>query len=323
MDQFGFDQTAAWLAHRVALPPGPLFCVIDGATRGRRWAADAARAELRQLAVDAGVRRRFGPHQLRHAHAVELAREGVAVNIIQRQLGHTDPGDHQHLPAGDRSQRDHRRRPLTPPADDLRHRRADPLIADHDEVPPVVSPGEPRRVTCLHCRSLRRQPGCGSVPRAARSATKQPRALASTRDPVTPTPAMRRWWPLRSNMGSPPRTGRFRKARAVEGIAASDCTPGCVCGGEEVASRPAARPRIGVDAGIIAGLGNTTAVYVEPALLRERANTYLRTGEPARQRTLATRRVAVGRRGTAPVTSHVAGSESFGCRSAGRPSASL
>jgi site-specific recombinase XerD len=69
-----------------------LFCVIDGATRGRRWAATAARAELHQLAVDAGVRRRFAPHQLRHAHAVELAREGVAVNIIQRQLGHTDLG---------------------------------------------------------------------------------------------------------------------------------------------------------------------------------------------------------------------------------------
>ena len=92
MDQFGFEQLAAWLAHRVSLPPGPLFCVIDGATRGRRWAATAARAELRQLAVDAGVRRRFALHQLRHAHAVELAREGVAVNIIQRQLGHTDLG---------------------------------------------------------------------------------------------------------------------------------------------------------------------------------------------------------------------------------------
>ena len=88
MDQFGFEQLNAWLAHRVALPPGPLFCVIDGSTRGRRWAATAARTELRQLAADAGVRRRFAPHQLRHAHAVELAREGVVVNIIQRQLGH-------------------------------------------------------------------------------------------------------------------------------------------------------------------------------------------------------------------------------------------
>jgi len=61
-------------------------------TRGRRWSATAARRELRQLAVEAGVRRRFAPHQLRHAHAVELAREGVAVNIIQRQLGHSDLG---------------------------------------------------------------------------------------------------------------------------------------------------------------------------------------------------------------------------------------
>ena len=92
MDQFGFEQLAAWLTHRVVLPPGPLLCVIDGSTRGRRWAATAARAELRELACAAGVRRRFAPHQLRHAHAVELAREGVAVNIIQRQLGHTDLG---------------------------------------------------------------------------------------------------------------------------------------------------------------------------------------------------------------------------------------
>jgi integrase/recombinase XerD len=66
--------------------------VIDGVTRGRRWSATAARNELRHLAAAAGVRRRFAPHQLRHAHAVELTREGVAVNIIQCRLGHTDLG---------------------------------------------------------------------------------------------------------------------------------------------------------------------------------------------------------------------------------------
>jgi integrase len=38
------------------------------------------------------VRRRFAPHQLRHAHAVELAREGVPLNVIQRQLGHANLG---------------------------------------------------------------------------------------------------------------------------------------------------------------------------------------------------------------------------------------
>ena len=38
------------------------------------------------------MRRRFAPHQLRHAHAVEMAREGVPLIVIQRQLGHTNLG---------------------------------------------------------------------------------------------------------------------------------------------------------------------------------------------------------------------------------------
>jgi site-specific recombinase XerD len=38
----------------------------------------------------APVRRRFAPRQLRHAHAVELAREGVPFDVIQRQLGHAN-----------------------------------------------------------------------------------------------------------------------------------------------------------------------------------------------------------------------------------------
>jgi site-specific recombinase XerD len=58
---------------RLMLPVGALFCVIDGATPGRAWSASAARVELRQLALKAGVRRRFAPHQLRHAHAVEMS----------------------------------------------------------------------------------------------------------------------------------------------------------------------------------------------------------------------------------------------------------
>ena len=34
MDQFGFEQLAAWMTHRVSPPIGPLFCVTDGPTRG-------------------------------------------------------------------------------------------------------------------------------------------------------------------------------------------------------------------------------------------------------------------------------------------------
>jgi integrase/recombinase XerD len=52
----------------------------------------AGRASTGRLAAHAGVRRRFAPHQLRHAHAVELAREGLPLNVIQRQLGHANLG---------------------------------------------------------------------------------------------------------------------------------------------------------------------------------------------------------------------------------------
>jgi site-specific recombinase XerD len=92
MDRWGFERLRPWLGDRTRLPVGPLFCIIDGPTRGRPWAADAARSQLRRLAAAAGVRRRFAPHQLRHAHAVELAHEGVPLNVIQRQLGHTNLG---------------------------------------------------------------------------------------------------------------------------------------------------------------------------------------------------------------------------------------
>ena len=36
--------------------------------------------------------RRFALHQLRHAHAVEMAREGAPIPVIQRQLGHAHLG---------------------------------------------------------------------------------------------------------------------------------------------------------------------------------------------------------------------------------------
>jgi site-specific recombinase XerD len=91
-DDWGFQHLNIWIEQRVRLPVGPLFCILDGPTRGRAWPATAVRGELRTLAAQAGIRRRFAPHQLRHGHAVELAREGVPINIIQRQLGHTDLG---------------------------------------------------------------------------------------------------------------------------------------------------------------------------------------------------------------------------------------
>jgi site-specific recombinase XerD len=90
MDECGWEQLRPWIGARAELPVGPLFCVIDGPTRRRPWSGAAIRTEFRRVAARAGVRRRFAPHQLRHAHALELAREGVPLNIIQ--LGHVNLG---------------------------------------------------------------------------------------------------------------------------------------------------------------------------------------------------------------------------------------
>jgi site-specific recombinase XerD len=90
MDGWGWEQMAPWLEDRLAFPPGALFCVIYGPTAGRPCSAPSIRAQLRRLAAAAAVRRRFAPHQLRHAHAIEMAREGVPLMVIQRQLGHYD-----------------------------------------------------------------------------------------------------------------------------------------------------------------------------------------------------------------------------------------
>ena len=92
MDDWAWECLEPWQRVRIELPVGPFFCVLNGPTRGRAWSQTGARAELRLLAEQAGVRRRFAPHQLRHAHAVEMAREGIPLPVIQRQLGHAHLG---------------------------------------------------------------------------------------------------------------------------------------------------------------------------------------------------------------------------------------
>lgn len=92
MDRFGWEHLDPWLERRRQLPVGALFCVLHGPSRGRPWSPAAVRSELRRAAAKAGVRRRLAPHQLRHAHAVEMAHEGVPMVVIQRQLGHAHLG---------------------------------------------------------------------------------------------------------------------------------------------------------------------------------------------------------------------------------------
>ena len=89
MDVWGWEHLRRWLSHRAQLPVGPLFCVIDGPTGGRPWSPSAARAQLRRLAAGAGFADALRPTSYA-THAIAMAHEGVALNIIQRQ--HTDLG---------------------------------------------------------------------------------------------------------------------------------------------------------------------------------------------------------------------------------------
>ncbi len=76
MDRWGWDQLDPRLEHRASLPVGALFCVLRGPTRGQPCGPAGIRAELHRVAAAAGVRRRFAPHQLRHAHAIECPARG-------------------------------------------------------------------------------------------------------------------------------------------------------------------------------------------------------------------------------------------------------
>ncbi len=92
MDIWAWEQLDPWQHVRTRFPVGPFFCVIHGPTVGRHWEPASARRQLTRTAAAAGVRRRFAPHQLRHAPAVEMAHEGLPLVVIQRQLGHAHLG---------------------------------------------------------------------------------------------------------------------------------------------------------------------------------------------------------------------------------------
>jgi integrase len=88
MDEWGWAELDRWLQARSGLPAGPVFCVVSGVTAGRGWAASDVRRQMKNTAQAAGVLRRVAPHQFRHAHAVDLWRDGIDVFVVQKQLGH-------------------------------------------------------------------------------------------------------------------------------------------------------------------------------------------------------------------------------------------
>jgi integrase len=92
MDAWGWEQLSPGSATGSSCRSGRCSASSTGPLVAGPGRAPGVRVEFRRLAVQAGARRRFAPHQLRHAHAVELAREGVALNVIQRRFGRANLG---------------------------------------------------------------------------------------------------------------------------------------------------------------------------------------------------------------------------------------
>jgi hypothetical protein len=84
MDEWGWEHLRPWLSARPELRVGPLFCIIDGPTRGRPWSSAAVRSALRRLAARASVRRRFAPHHLQHANlgTTSIYLQGIEPEVI-------------------------------------------------------------------------------------------------------------------------------------------------------------------------------------------------------------------------------------------------
>jgi site-specific recombinase XerD len=84
---------AQWMTRRRELGingRAPVFCVISRQNLGAPMYSSYVRDALKKLAVAAGVEKRVHPHGLRHTHASEIARDGLPLHVIRRQLGHND-----------------------------------------------------------------------------------------------------------------------------------------------------------------------------------------------------------------------------------------
>jgi site-specific recombinase XerD len=80
-----------WLERRAALHINGrhrVFCTLDGKPLKTSYVG----ALLPRLARKAGIEKRVHAYGLRHTHAAALAREGIPMNVIQAQLGHSNLG---------------------------------------------------------------------------------------------------------------------------------------------------------------------------------------------------------------------------------------
>ena len=180
MDRWAWDQLQPGLEIRANFPVGALLCVIHGATGGRHWEPSAARKQLRRTAALAGVRRRFAPHQLRHAHAIEMAHEGVPLVV-----SHTATKRGRVSPKPSRTIHDARQQRNADPQISLKNEGRRRELRDarrgtnaglrwppgqaHEPVPPAQSPVLPEPVVDPGCLSVRHR---GTADRARAGACR-------------------------------------------------------------------------------------------------------------------------------------------------------
>ena len=89
LDATAFAVIARWMDTRKAMGingRASLLCTL----KGKKLSTSYVRTLLPRLAAKAGIEKRVHAHGLRHSHAADLVREGMPVNLIQRQLGHAN-----------------------------------------------------------------------------------------------------------------------------------------------------------------------------------------------------------------------------------------
>ena len=118
MDEWGWEHLTPWVAKRPELPAGPLFCIIDGPTRGRPWPQTGVRSQL------APPRRRgSGASPVRASSAAPrpCRRDGAGGRPLERDPAPARPRQprrHLDLSPRHRQRRDHQHDPRSQSAND-------------------------------------------------------------------------------------------------------------------------------------------------------------------------------------------------------------
>jgi site-specific recombinase XerD len=92
LDPIACAELALWMVERQELGFGtgePLFCVVEGPSKGLPINPPYVRELLKRLAYVAGITKRVHPHGLRHTYASYLLDQGVPLHVIRRMLGHS------------------------------------------------------------------------------------------------------------------------------------------------------------------------------------------------------------------------------------------